>query len=99
MGIFIYEYTKLLEGSKIIDIDICKYTDIVDEGYVYVSEKFAWECAGYDWKIKGLNEAIDNGANADDISRKINRYDEYTFPQRKSYYDTIKEKKVFDAID
>ncbi len=89
------EYTKLLNGAKTLGLNISTYTNIVDKGYTYVSDNFAWESAGYDWTIKQLNSLVDSGASVDDVSRKINRWDTATFPLRKALYDKIIEKGIF----
>ena len=60
------EYEKIKEYANENNIDITKYTDIVDKGYSYVSDNFSWESTGYYWKVSGLNEVVDNGCTVDD---------------------------------
>lgn len=89
------QYDNVLKGAKALGINIDVYTDIVDNGYTYVSDNFAWESAGYFWDVKSLNTSIDNGATVDDISRKVNKWDTATFPLRKAFYDDIMQNDIF----
>ena len=83
------EYDKVVIAAANLEIDISFYTKIVDLGYIYVSDNFSWECAGYFWSIKEINEQIDNGEAPDKISEAVNANDIGTFPDRKKNYESI----------
>ena len=61
------EYEKLIKTAKELNIDISKYTDIVDIGPKYVAENFAFDSAAYFWVTKGIKTTVE-GFEADSIS-------------------------------
>lgn len=84
------EYCLMIEEAKKRGIDISHYTNIVDIGYSYLAENFAWESAGYFWDINSVNDLIENGGTIDDITTVVNRYDD-TYSERASLYYTFIE--------
>lgn len=78
-----------MQAAQELNIDISRYTRIVDEGADYVADNFAWESAGYYWETNRINEVIDNGGTIDDVSKLINKWDTGSFDQRKACYEKI----------
>ena len=90
------EYNKVIKAAREEGFNITEYTKIVDLGYKYVSENFAWESAGYDWTVKNLNSIVDNGGTVDDVSSIINQWDVNTFDQREEIFNNIVKKNIFN---
>lgn len=53
-------YNKLIDIAENKDIDISKYTDIVDIGKKYVAENYLWRSAGWYWMTNKIGEKIED---------------------------------------
>lgn len=93
------EYDNIVNAANSKNIDIEEYTKIVDIGYQYVSDNFAWESSGYYWSIIAeLNQIVDSGGTADDVSDGVNHYDKKTFSKRENIYNNIVNNNIFDNL-
>ncbi|MBQ9699158.1 MAG: peptidoglycan-binding protein [Lachnospiraceae bacterium] len=66
-------YNKLIGIAENKDIDISKYTDIVDIGKKYVAENYLWRSAGWYWMTNKIGEKIE-GMTAEEgmvVSKKV----------------------------
>ncbi len=80
-----------MKKQKKRNIDITYFTNIVDVGYSYIAENFAWESAGYYWDINDINDLIENGGNINDVSSIINYGGTDTYGDRESLYSILME--------
>lgn len=52
-------YNEAVQKAETEGYDVEKYKKIVDEGADYVAQEFAWETAGFFWKVGNLNTIVD----------------------------------------
>ncbi len=83
------EYNLAVETANNKGYDIKEYTDIVDIGNEYVSEKFAWETPGYFWKSNNLTSADEN-TPVDDVTF-VENSGTNTYEQRREIYEKVKK--------
>ena len=88
-------YNNIVNAAAELNIDISKYTSIVDKGAKYVADNYAWESAGYFWDYNKLNNRIISGT-IDNISKAINGERCQSLDIRRSNYE--KTLLIYDQI-
>lgn len=86
-------YKAAVEKAEAAGMNVDIFKRIVSEGADYVAEEFAWEAAGYDWYVKGLNSIVDGlvpgkKEEADAVTFVVNRYTpQDSYEDRRDYYE------------
>ena len=86
-------YKIAVEKAEAAGMNVDSFKKIVSEGADYVAEEFAWEAAGYDWYVKGLNSIVDGlvpgkKGEADAVTSVVNRYTpQDSYADRRDYYE------------